>query len=255
MPRLKVPDDELNVTELEEAEYDDRDFDYESYDGELPPGDTHLRGYVKKAWWTYTSAEDPMIKLLFIADGNDGDEDEFNGLPVWEQLPLTNNAKFKWKPWIDVFGISLMDIKKKTVVAEDADNIGDPIEKIGTWEPGEDARCSIITKRAKYKGQDKVEVRRWLDEEADDEEEEEDYEEEEEEVEAEPPTTRRSRTAASGAATRKPAAASKASASKPAPARQAKPGTTRRTPAKAAKPAARGRRQSAQAGYDDEPPF
>jgi hypothetical protein len=261
VPRLKVPDEELDIDALEEAEYDDRDFDYESYDGELPPADTHLNGYVKKAWWCYTSNEDPMIKLLFIADGNVGDEEEYNGLPVWEQLPLTNSAKFKWKPFIDVFEISLFEIKKKTMIAEDPDNIGDPITRIGSWEPGEDARCSIVTKRGKFQGKDKVEVRRWLDEQPadeDDEEELEDYEEEEEEEEPEPPTTRRARSSA------KPAPA-KAAPAKPA-ARPAKPVATgkpaaRRTAASAkpaAKPTAsrtRGRRVSAQAGYDDEPPF
>ena len=261
MPRLRVPDDELNIDALEEAEYDDRDFDYESYDGELPPTDTYLDGYVKKAWWCYTSNEDPMIKLLFIADGNTGDEEEYEGLPVWEQLALTNTAKFKWKPFIDVHGITLADIKKKTVVAEDADNIGDPIEKIGTWEPGEDARCRILTKRGKWKGEDKVEVRRWLEAEdvPDDDEDLEDYDEDEDEdEEANPPAsnTRRSRPAAGGAR----GTAAKSSAKPAAPARKdaAKPAASvRRAAAKppARKPVTRGRRGSAQAGYDEEPPF
>jgi hypothetical protein len=252
VPRLRVPDDELDINSLEEAEYDDRDFDYEDYDGELPPNGTFLDGYVKKAWWCYTSNEDPMIKLIFIADGNTGAEEEFNGLPIWEQLALTNTAKFKWKPFIDLFGIRLIDIKKKTVVAEDADSIGDPIEKIGTWEPGDDARCRVLTKRGRWNGKPKVEVKRWLEAEDtpdDDDEELEDYEEEEEEP---PPPPRRSRPAAGGAK----GAAAKSSA-KPAAAktsstrRTAQPAPARRT----AKAPARGRRQSAQAGYSEEPPF
>lgn len=239
MPRLRVPDEELNIKELEDAEYDDREFDYESYDGELPPADTYLDGYVKKMWWCYTGGGDPMLKALFIADGNDGDEEEYDGLPVWEQLPLTNVAKFKWKPFIDVFGLRLIDIKRKTMVADDDDRIGAPIERIGNWEPGEGSRCRILTKRAKFNGKDKVEVRRWLDASDDAEEELEDYDEDEDEEVEQAPPPRRTRPAAAKPA--KPAAR---------PAKAAKP-ATKAAPAKTT----RSRRVSSQAGYDEEPPF
>jgi hypothetical protein len=156
MAKLKIEDDELNVDDLEGAEYDDsKGSDFEAYDGPEPPKDTLLRGYIKKVWWTYTQKDDPMLVVLFIADGNKGKAAQYDGLPIWERAALTAGAKFKWFPLLSSIGLTIRDVKTKTFVG-DAEGIGDPIEKIGSWKPGEDedgAYVNVLTAREKYNGE------------------------------------------------------------------------------------------------------
>jgi len=257
VPRLKIDDDELDIDELENAEYDDTR--YERYDGEIPPKDTVLVGYVKSAWLTETQAGDRMIKVLFVADGNTGDEEDYNGLPVWENLALTTKSKFKWAPFFNQFGLTVRMFAKQTMLAAEDDNVGAPITKIGKWSPGEDSRCAIVTGRERYNGAFQVRVAEWMDEPEDDEDEEELDEEEldeeeleeeeyEEEEEEEPPPPARTRRAASGKGTASPAT-KRAAPSKPA---ATKSSTRKPAPKAAAKPA-RGKAKAS--GYDDEPPF
>lgn len=273
MPKLKVMDDELDIDELEEAEYTEGDF--ESYEGEQPPKNTVLSGFVKKIWWCMTSNEDRMFKVLWVADGNTGDEEQYDGLPIWENLALITSAKFKWKPFIDQMGFTLRDIKTKLFVAADDDNIGAPITKIGSWEPGSDeSYCRVVTSRERYDGEWRTHVGKWLDweepeaddedeadeepeEELEDEPEEEEEQEQEEEEEEQPkkPAARRSRTAPAKAS----AAPAKTSGRTTARSqRTAAPATSSRssktaTATKGRAAPARGRRAGKATG--DEPPF
>jgi hypothetical protein len=271
MPRLRI-DDELDADDLDGAEYSTGS--YQKYEGEQPPVDTYLRGYIKNIWWTYTASEDPMLKVLFVADGNTGDDEDYNGLPVWENMALTKGAKFKWGPFFEHFGLTIRLLKAKTIIAEEDDEkMGSPVTKIGTLlTPGEDsdnARCAIITTREKYDGKWQTHVGEWLDDEEPEEEEaaedEEQEEEEEEEEEEEPPPPARTRRAASGKTSAQPATKS-AVASKPAatktsagktsatrPTATKRPAAAKPGAAKAAAAPARGKRRAAT--LDDEPPF
>jgi hypothetical protein len=278
MVRLRKEDTEdLNVEELDAVEYSDEQFD--SYDGEVPPKDLELTGFVRKMWWTRSGAGDPMLKVLWVAAENDGDNDEYNGCPFWLNAALIGAAKFRWAPFLDNFGITLKQVKNNTDVQDKDDQNGAPINKIANWRPGEEndeAWCRIITDRERYQGEWQPKVKTWLpydadeadeepadDEETDDEYDEEDEDDSEPEPEPEPePARGRGRGAArnapdkaaparSGRGTRAAAPA----ADKPAPARTARGAR----PAKAAAPAekpARGRgRARSKDGYDDEPPF
>jgi hypothetical protein len=231
MPRLKIEDDELDVEELDNAEYDDGQFD--SYDGEQPPKDTVLRGYVKSVWWTYTKDESPMLKVLWIADGNTGDEEEYDGLPIWENMALTAKAKFKWAPFFEQFGLTMRLVKTKAYIADDDDNIGTPITKIDKFIPGKEARCGVITSRERYNGRVSTHVKEWLDD-----FEPEDEEDEKDEEETPPPPARRSKGAADSTA--------KTSAPKAAAGRPSAKSVAAKAP--------RGRKAKDE-GYDDEPPF
>lgn len=285
MAKLRREDvEDIDIKELEDTEYTEAD--YETYDGDIPPAGTVLTGYVKKMWWTRTqikddgSGDDPMIKILWVAAENEGGLEEYNGLTVWETAVLIPGAKFRWAPFINNFGISLKAIKTSTYVADAEDQFGAPIEKIGTFTPGEDSDESwsrIITERHRWNGDWSARAKRWLpyDEEADEEEEaeeagqriadeaeeyEEDTEEEEateeeaeEEAEPEPARGRKargSRTAAKAPA-RPAGRTAKAPAGKPA---KAAPGRRGARPKADAKPAARTRGRKA-AAADDEPPF
>lgn len=291
MPRLKIDDDELD-DELDELEYEEGNF--ERYDGEIPPKDTFLRGYVKSLWWTETKSGDRMIKMLWIAANNEGDEEEYNGLPIWENYALTAGAKFKWGPFFKHFGLTIRLVKTKMYAESEDDSIGAPITKIGTFVPGEESEsawCAILTAREKnYKDSTKWDphVAQWLDydDEAEDEDEEDeepeedeelDEEEEEDEEEPPPPPSRRTRPAASGKATAstatkpaatKAAASSRAStsgraASKPAvkdgtkSTSKASTKSVSKSSASAKSASARGTRRTAKntAGYDEDPPF
>jgi hypothetical protein len=264
MPTLKLDDDVLDVDTLENAEYTEGEF--ESYDGEVPPKGTLLQGYVKSIWYALTKNEDSMLKVLFVADGNEGDEAEYNGIPIFENAALIPSAKFRWAPMMRVLGFTLRDVKSKMVAesAED-DQFGAKLKKIGPFVPGEDqdgAWVRVVTGRERYNGEWQARAAKWLpwedaeepeepeepaededDEEAVEEDEEVDDTEEEPEEEPEPEPPARGRRSATKAP------AKKAAATKPA-AR----GRTAAAPAKkAASKPARGRRPSTV--EDDEPPF
>ena len=255
MPKLKLGDDDLDIDALEDAEY--QEDEYEEYTGKQPPAGTVLAGHIKKMWWTYTNNGDGMLVALFVADGNTGDEKKFNGLPVWDRLALTTAAKFRWKPFLDATGIALREIKAKMVVAEDDDNIGAPISKIGRWEPGEDALARIITKRDRYEGEVSTKVKTWLAyAEAEDEDEEEGYEDEEDELEEEEDEDEDDVQGRRTGRVAHPTRAAKPPA-KPAPARQrtARSATARGKAAPAARKRSPVGRRGSKTGYDDDPPF
>lgn len=277
MPKLKLEDDELDVDELEEAEYTEGEF--ESYDGEIPPKGTRLIGYVKSIWYTRTKNDDAMLKVLFVADGNTGAEEEYNGLPIFENAALIPGAKFRWAPMMKVFGITLRDVKNKMVAeSTEDDQFGAKLKSIGSLVPGSDESWfTVQTGRERYDGAWQARAAKWFpyedpEDTVEPEDEEEDTEVEVEEVEDEdvaeepedeedtpeeepaPPARGRRAAATKTAAksdTKKPAAKAAAPARG---ARTASSGRTAKPAAKAAAPA-RGRRSAAAAVEDDEPPF
>src|SRR5712691_3634503 len=180
MPKLKTDEYNVDFDELENTEYTEGG-SFTSYDGDVPAKGTILRAYVRKMWWTLTalkpdgSGEDAMIKVLVVASSNEGDTAEYNGCPFWESLALNPQSKWKWQPFLDQFGITLRDIKTKTMVADEDDNVGAPIEKIGNFIPGENsdaAWCRVVTDRSRYNGEWSAHVGSWLDYEDDGEPEE-----------------------------------------------------------------------------------
>lgn len=255
MPKMKATDFSGNLEELEEAEYEKYEKTYTKYEGEIPPEDTVLRGYVRKAWYALTQNDDDMLIVLFVADGNTGDEEEFNGLPIFERMALIKTVKFKWQPFFDATGLSIREVFTKTVIADEDDNMGAPIEKIGKWEPGEDnenAWVQVITGREKYKGEWQARVGEWLPYEAPEDAEEEPEEEPETEDETEPEESEEEPEKPATPARTRSARTAKATPARSAPATTARRGTK----AAAAKPAATARRGARNAKPEgDDPPF
>jgi hypothetical protein len=275
MPKLRPADvADIDVEELEAAEYSEGTF--VSYSGEIAPADTILRAYVKNIWWTRANPKpgqkvgSPMLKVLLIADANEGDEEQYNGMPIWENLVLTSAAKFKWGPFFEQFGLSIRDVKANkagksnvVVAAEEDDRGQSEVEKIGSFVPGEDndaAWCRVVTSRETYEGKPQAHVNVWLDydedegeeeeepeEELEEEEEEEDEPEEEEEEEEEVAAPVRGRRTAAKASRTAPATPARPAARRSAPARSA--------PAKAKSPAPARRGKGRSAAATDEPPF
>ena len=258
VPKLKVGDDELDIDELEAAEYDeDANF---TYTGPQPPKGTILTGIIKKAWWGETNAGKRMITILFEADEDSG---KYEGCPIWDHIAFQENTKFRWKPFLDATGITLLDIKKKLYVDDQDDNIGAPIEKIGTWKPGTDtAAIRVVTTKERRDDEWQVKADKWLEyeepEDVDDEEDEEELEDEEEveeddeeEEDEEPESPARTRRTATRRA--RPTATRPAKSAASSRTGAAKPARSKATATKAAKPP-RGR-AAKRSGYSDDPPF
>src|SRR6266496_3395833 len=175
MPKFKIPDDEMDLAGLEQAEADYEPGEDFTYHGKQPPKGTILTGLIKKMWLSFTNDESArLLKVLFVADDNVGPEKAFNGLPVWENAALQKNTTFRWKPLIDHLGVTLRDIKTKIYLEDEDDpKNGSPITKVGSFVPGSDeAWCRILTDTDSYNGNPTTRVSVWLP-----------YEEEEEEPE------------------------------------------------------------------------
>lgn len=141
MPRMKWGDE---FDELPE-EYDGGDF--EPYDGEEPPAKTVLRGQVKKLWITESKQGNRMLKVLFEAGGNQGKRAEYDGWSVWDQIPLLPNCAFRYMPFLESLGLTMDDLKRRCAIAQEEDNVGTPVLKIGTVKFP--ANISVSTKREK----------------------------------------------------------------------------------------------------------
>lgn len=265
MVRLKVGDDELNVRELDEAEYNESDF--EPYDGPIPPKNTILIAYVKSQWWTFDRNDKRMIKTLVIVDGNEGEKAKYNGMPIFDNTSIIPGAKFRWAPMMRVLGFTTKDLKTKLYVAEeDHPTLGAPVEKIGTFVPGEDSDVAwirVVTGRHTNDGELLPDIAKWLEyeepqepEEPEDEADEPDEDEpDEDEPEDEPETPparggRRTAAAQTTADKAKPAAAGARPATRSTATRAGKPAAGRAAP----KAATTGRGRPAR-GSKDDPPF
>jgi hypothetical protein len=232
--------DQVDLKALEAAEYSDED--YESYSGEIPPTGYVFSGTIKKMWLSSTQNDDPMLIVLHVSDT----DDDYYGLPSWDYLTLTEDAKFRWAPYFEVTGLSLRDVVTKINLADEDDNIGSPVLNIGKWKLG--GRIRFVTKKDFYDQKWKCKASKYLDP------------EEESPNGHKPSRAKSSASPARGRRTREPEPEEEeedeeANDSPPPRGRRATSSATRKPAAR--KPAARGRRAAkASEGYDDsEPPF
>src|SRR5262252_3093319 len=260
MPKMKV--DEIDLDAWDAQEVDDREADFEPYKGEIPPTGTMLLFRVTKMWMTYTAekadggGDEPMLKVLCVAEENPGELSEYDGLPCWENLGLFASMKWKTLPFLDFWDLDIRDFKgpkASMTEADDDDNIGIPIQKVKKFTPGSDDAVFVgVTDSEKFQGKWQAHIKSWLDA---------DTELEEEEEEEERPARRTRRSSANGA--RKPTRGTRSRNSR---AKDEEPeeseeeeeerprGRSRATRAKSTKAApARGRRTRSSDG--DEPPF
>jgi hypothetical protein len=160
MPKMKWGDAEPDWDELDDAEYEEGDFD--RYEGPVPPNNTVLSGVIKKIWGAESQAGNSMFKVLFEAEGNSGDKKKFNGCPIWDNVVWTPQTKFRWQPWLDAVGLTLKDVRQKTITAEDDDNVGKPIMRIGKIKFTEGVDVRVVTKRESYNGEPQARIQEWL---------------------------------------------------------------------------------------------
>lgn len=151
---------DIDWRELNDAEYSEDEFD--DYDGPLPPANVILSGFLKKIWATESSNGDPMLKVLFEASGNVGERKVYDGWGGWDNILFSMpQVKFRWQPFFDAIGISLADLKNKTVTDGD-DNQGDVIAKIGSVKFDGKVPARVKIKREKYEGETQAKISKWM---------------------------------------------------------------------------------------------
>lgn len=178
MPKMKWGDEDVNWQALNDEEYDpDKQFD--DYEGPDPDVNTILSGDIEKLWLVVSANDDWMFKAIFKADGNEGDREQFNGLPIWDNINWSlPQCKPFWQPWLDALGLTLKDIKAKTVVEAEEDDRGwTAVTKIGDVKfPAAIRVKTSKEKKGEFKG--KVTVGRYMppaERDADDDDDEEDF--------------------------------------------------------------------------------
>jgi hypothetical protein len=150
--------DEIDIQALDEAEYEEFE-GYEEYTGDIPSTGTILGGHVSKMWLTYTKEDVPMLVVLTVADG----DDEYYGLPTWDRIVLQESAAFRYKPFLAATGLTIKAIAGGGLdLADEDDNIGAPIVKIGKWLPGGNATVRYVVKKARFNGEWKAEIKTYL---------------------------------------------------------------------------------------------
>lgn len=154
MPRLRWSD--VDFDDLPE-EWDESGF--EPYDGDQPPAGTVLNGEIDRMWYAVFSSGKEGLKVSFKAKGNRGDKEEYDGWGCLDNVSLQPNTAFRYGPLLEVLGITLDDLRRYTVVADDDDQIGTPIIKIGKVKFP--VPCSIITKSEKYDGERLAKVKTY----------------------------------------------------------------------------------------------
>jgi hypothetical protein len=203
MVRMKLDDDEFDDKELD-VEYEGPQF--ERYTGEVPKTGTILVGRVTKAWWRLNEDNDNQMPLIVVAEQNTGKLKEFNGLPIWEYITWTPKNSRRYQPFLQLFGLTTADVKRKMDVEPDDDNIGTPINSIADWEVGsDDALCRVVIKRDFWNDdwRAKIDWDGWLPFDIDtDADADADDDEDDEEEQRRPARTRKAKPASKPAATR-----------------------------------------------------
>jgi hypothetical protein len=124
------------------------DSDFEPYSGPIPePG--LYKAVLKKAWWTKSSNNKPMLKMIFELNTTNPEKKKYNGYPVWHNITNEKSTAWKMKELFAALGTgpkSGIDFDDQGVVSR----IG--IAKVGVTE------VLINGKHDRYNGQDKLAI-------------------------------------------------------------------------------------------------
>lgn len=132
---------------------------FPDYDGPIPPRNLRMTGYVK-VWLTTADTGTRLLKTLFVARSDNPELSKYNGCPIWDDVPLTNAAKFRWHAFMSSLGATPTDLVTKTTYGDES-NIGYPILAIGSISVN-DSLCAIRTRREEFEGATTTKVAKWL---------------------------------------------------------------------------------------------
>lgn len=98
------------------------------YIGDLPRAKEKMAGVVRRLFLTQTSDGKPMLKVLYETT-----QPKYQGYTAWDNVTLTNESAFKWKPLLAAIGVTPQDFVTKGISADDgkASDIGSPVVSIG----------------------------------------------------------------------------------------------------------------------------
>lgn len=90
-----------------------------TYVGPLPKKGVY-RFKLRSCQYTTSSNDNPMLKNLWLLDGSWRPEHEqYDGCPVWDNLPVMESTAFRVKAFCDALGVSYRDFLNKTIIDED----------------------------------------------------------------------------------------------------------------------------------------
>lgn len=164
MPKMKWGDN-FDPDALDDEEYDpDEEGGFEPYEGPIPPKNVILKGSIKKLWALESGTGNPMFKALFEAGGNTGEKAKYNGLPIWENIVWVPQNKWRWQPWLDAVGIpNAKTVQARTITAEDDDNVGTPVLKVGKVQFNKPVPVRVLTGAPDtYKEEKRASIGKWL---------------------------------------------------------------------------------------------
>lgn len=97
------------------------------YIGDLPRAKEKMAGVVRRLFLTQTTDGKPMLKVLYETT-----QTKYQGYTAWDNVTLTNESAFKWKPLLAALGVTAQDLVSKGISADDANasDIGSPVVSI-----------------------------------------------------------------------------------------------------------------------------
>lgn len=97
------------------------------YIGTLPPARSVMPGRISRLYFAKTTGGAPMLKVL--VETTDG---AYKGFNAWDNIPLTNEAAFKWGPVLAVLGITADELNKRGIqMSPVSTDVGSEVTAIG----------------------------------------------------------------------------------------------------------------------------
>jgi len=118
----------------------------QQYTGPTPPTGLY-KAVFKRGWWTKSSTQKPMLKVLFVLDTEHPDKKQFNGYPCFHNVTYEQSTMWKMKELFTA-------LRAGDKAGIDYDDQGD-VKKIGRAVPGK--TWVLITGATEtWQGQDRL---------------------------------------------------------------------------------------------------
>lgn len=135
--------------------------DFTPYDGPIPPAGIYSC-VLKKLWLTENKNGEQMLKGVLEIAEDDKEKKQFNGYGIWFNQNVTEQGAPYVKQFLAGIGATWKEFYEKTVTADDEDNVGLPVTKIGKIKIDGDTEVRVQGKRGKWDGEVRLEVRSFL---------------------------------------------------------------------------------------------
>lgn len=140
------------------------------YEGEVPPAGVY-HGIIKRLELTNSAKGDPMLKCLIEVSDKDAKKKKYNGYGIWTNLMVTDQGKGYVNLMLNSIagslekGMKLQKLFWLKGVSTVGDGEGHILKIGGTFKvnsPNAEIPVIVGTKRGSYKGEERLEVSRFL---------------------------------------------------------------------------------------------